>query len=104
LRIIPPGPAVPRIRSVNDALNLMGGTRIESGIIKLVVEDFADVESVSALVDGQPAAKLEWFQTDALTGSFEINLHLPAELARGSHQIELSHGSRRFPPIAIEVV
>ena len=104
LRIIPPGPAVPRIRSVNDALNLMGGTRIESGIIKLVVEDFADAESVNALVDGQPAAKLEWFQTDALTGSFEINLHLPAELARGSHQIELSHGSRRFAPIAIEVV
>ena len=104
LRIIPPGPAVPRIRSVNDALNLMAGTRIESRIIKLVVEDFADAESVSALVDGEPAAKLEWFQTDALTGSFEINLHLPADIAPGSHQIELNNGSRRFAPIAIEVV
>jgi SAM-dependent methyltransferase len=103
LRVIPRGPAVPRICSVSDGTNLLEETRIESGTVKLVMEDVADGEAVSALVDGRPVENLERFLTDPLTGRFEINFRLPADLASGSHRIELRHASRRFPPIAIEV-
>lgn len=104
LRVIPPGPMVPRICSVTDGTNLLAGARIESGVVKLVMEDLADAEVVSAAVDGRPVEDLEWFLTDALAGRFEINFRLPADLAHGTHQIELRQGARSFPPVAIEVV
>ncbi len=104
LRVIPPGPMVPRICSVSDGTNLLAGARIESGVVKLVMEDLADAEVVSASVDGQPVEDLAWFSTDALNGRFEINFRLPSDLAHGAHQIELRQGSRSFPPVAIEVV
>src|SRR5579864_1449019 len=104
LRLIPPGPAVPRICSVSDGTNLLAGTRIESGTVKLVLEDVANPVSLDAAIDGQPLRGIEWFSTDALTGRCEINLRLPEDLSRGAHQLQLRQGSRLFPPVAIEVV
>ncbi len=103
LRVIPRGPAVPRVCSVSDGTNLLAGSRIESGIVKLVMEDVVDAKAVRALVDGQPLGDLESFSTDALTGRFEFNFRLPAGLAPGVHQVEVCPGSRRLPPVAIEV-
>jgi ubiquinone/menaquinone biosynthesis C-methylase UbiE len=103
LRVIPRGPAVPRVCSVSDGTNLLAGSRIESGIVKLVMEDVVDAKAVTALVDGQPLGDLESLSTDALTGRFEFNFRLPAGLAPGTHQIEVCPGSRRLPPVAIEV-
>jgi hypothetical protein len=95
---------VPRICSVTDGANLLAGARIESGVVKLVMEDLADAEVVSAAVDGRPGEDLEWFPTDPPAGRFEITFRLPADLAHGTHQIELRQGARIFPPVAIEVV
>jgi len=89
---------------VNEGTNLLAEIRVESGTVKLVVADLAEAEPVSVTVDGQPAEDLECFATDALAGRFEINLRLPADLARGSHQLELRQGSRHFPPVTIAVV
>ncbi|PYT31207.1 MAG: hypothetical protein DMG58_12795, partial [Acidobacteria bacterium] len=76
----------------------------ESGVVKLVMEDLADAEVVSAAIDGRTGEDLEWFPTDAAAGRSEITFRLPADLARGAHQIELRQGARSFPPVAIEVV
>jgi len=103
LRIIPPGPAVPRVCSVTDGTNLLAGTRVESGSLKLILEDLSDAPAVRASLDGQPLDGLEWFETDAIAGRFEFNVRLPADVTPGSHEIELCQGPRRFPPITIEV-
>ncbi len=103
LRVIPRGPAVPRVCWVSDGTNLCGGSRIETGVLKIMMEDLADGEEVTALVDGRPLRDLELFSTDALTGRFEFNFRLPSDLPVGAHQLEVRQGSRRFPPIAIEV-
>jgi SAM-dependent methyltransferase len=103
LRVIPPGPVVPRVCSVTDGTNLLAGTRVESGSVKLILEELSDASAVSASLDGQPVEGLEWFETDALAGRFEFNLRLPAHVTPGSHQLDLCQGARRFPPIAIEV-
>jgi len=103
LRVIPPGPPVPRVCSVSDGTNLMAGTRIESRTVKLVLEDITNPDALGAAIDGLPVGSLDWFSTDAVTGRCEINLHLPEDLPQGGHQIELRLGARRFPPVAIEV-
>jgi len=104
LRIIPPGPAVPRVSSVSDGTNLLAGTRIESRTVKVTLEDLSDADAVTVAIDAVPVTDFEWLQTDARAGRVEFNIHLPADLERGSHQIELCRRSRRFPPLAIEVV
>ena len=104
LRVIPPGPVVPRICSVTDGTNLLAGSRVESGSLKLILEDLSDASAVSASLDGQPVEGLEWLETDALAGRFEFNLQMPAGVTKGAHQLDLCHGVRRFPPIAFEVV
>jgi hypothetical protein len=103
LRVIPRVPVVPRVCSVSDGTNLLAGSRIESGIVKLVMEDVVDAKAVSALVDGRPMDDLESLSTDALTGRFEFNFRLPAGVTPGTHRIEVCPGSRRLPPVAIEV-
>jgi len=103
LRVIPPGPVVPRVCSVTDGTNLLAGARVESGSLKVILEDLSDAAAVSASLDGQPVEGLEWFETDALAGRFEFNLQLPPGVSPGTHQLDLCQGARRFPPIAIEV-
>jgi SAM-dependent methyltransferase len=104
LRVIPPGPVVPRVLSVSDGTNLLAGNRIESGTVKVVLEDLSHPEAVTVTIDARPATDLEWFETDARAGCFELNIRLPAGLNRGSCQIELRQRSRRFPPLVIELV
>jgi hypothetical protein len=104
VRLIPAGPLVPRVCSVSDGMNLLPENRVASGAVKLVVADLADGEAVDATVDGRPAEDLECFAVDDLGGQFEINLRLPADLGPGSHQLEVRQGSRRFPPVTIDVV
>jgi len=103
VRVISRGPSVPRVCGVSDGTNLLAGTRIETGVLKLMMEDLADGAEVTAFVDGRALHDLELFSTDALTGRFEFNFRLPADLAKGPHQLEVRQGTRRFPPIAIEV-
>jgi hypothetical protein len=88
---------------VTDGTNLLAGTRVESGSLKVILEDLSDASAVSASLDGQPVEGLEWFETDALAGRFEFNFRLPAGVTSGSHQLDLCQGARQFPPIAIEV-
>ena len=83
LRVIPTGPAVPRVCSVTDGTNLIAGPRIETGLVKLVVEDLANAETVTATVDGRPVSEIEPFSTDALTGRFELNFRRPAAFCMG---------------------
>jgi len=104
LRIISPGPRVPRICSATDATNLLAGTRIESRMVKLILEDLTDTDALSAAIDGQPVENLERFSTDPLTGRFELNFRLPQDLPPGPHQVEVRLGPRPFPPVSIEVV
>jgi hypothetical protein len=88
---------------VTDGTNLLAGARVESGSLKLTLEDLSDAATLRASLDGQALEGLEWFQTDALAGRFEFNLRLPADVTPGSHQLELCQGARRFPSIDIEV-
>jgi hypothetical protein len=102
LRVVPPGPSVPRVIATSDAVDLLSGTLIQSGIVKVVLEEVDRIEDFAAFVDNCPAADLETFCVDPLPMRYEVNIHLPAGLESGSHRLELRLGARRFPQIAIE--
>ena len=104
MRVIPGGPAVPRLCSVTDGVNLLSGTRIVSRSIKVVMEEVGGLDRLQAAIDGVPVERRDIFCTDPLEQRYEINLFLPEAIQPGPHEVRLNLGRRTFAPVAIEVV
>ena len=103
MRIVPAGPMVPRVISISDAIDLLSGGRVVSGLVKVTLEEVAEPELFMAAVDGRPVLETDTFCTDPMSRRYEINFRLPQGLAAGSHTVELRIGLRRLPAATIEV-
>ncbi len=104
VRVIPPGPAVPRLTALTDAINLMSTTRIESGLIKASIEEVDAIERFTATVDGVPVHKIETFRADPLTERWEVNFQIPPVIEPGGRLLEIRLGTRILAKMGIEVV
>jgi ubiquinone/menaquinone biosynthesis C-methylase UbiE len=102
--VMPPGPTVPRLTALSDAVNLMSPQRIESGLIKATIEEVDRIESFAATVDGLPVGDIETFRTDPLTERWEVNFRIPKQAATGGHVLEIRLGKRLLARMGIEVV
>ncbi len=103
LRVIPPGPQVPRISAVTDGINLTSGARIETRTVKVAAEEVADAAKFAAEVDGYPVVDLESFCTDPQAARYEVNFKLPDGIGAGAHVLRLRLGRRAFAPVNITV-
>ena len=103
LRVIPPGPTVPRLTSISDAINLVAGARIETRMIKIKLDEIARPHEIEASVDGRPVEGLEYFCTDPRPQRFEVNFRLPEEIGPGAHTLEVRIGRRKLAPVGLEV-
>jgi SAM-dependent methyltransferase len=104
IRVIPAGPAVPRLVSVGDGVNLLSTQRIESGILKATIEEVESIGNFAATVDGLPVREVETFRTDPLASLYEVNFRLPNGLNPGGHVLEMRLGARTLARMGIEVV
>lgn len=104
LRVIPPGPSVPRIRSITDGVNLASESRIETRSVKMVLEEITRPHEIEVTVEGKPVSGLELFCTDPRPQRFEMNFLLPEDVGPGRRHIELKIGRRKMPPVPIEVM
>ena len=104
VRIIPAGPAVPRVQSVTDGINLLSGTRIASRVLKVTMMDVLDAGQFRAALDGMEVPGTESFCVDPIFQHYEFNVTLPESVKPGAHQVEITLGKRAFAPVAIEVV
>jgi ubiquinone/menaquinone biosynthesis C-methylase UbiE len=104
LRVIPPGPSVPRIRSVTDGVNLVAGTRIETRTVKMTMEEIARPFDIEASVNGRPVVNLEYFCVDPRPQVFEVNFRLPEDLPPGGYPLEVRIGRRKLAPVSLQVV
>jgi ubiquinone/menaquinone biosynthesis C-methylase UbiE len=100
IRVIPPGPAVPRLTALSDAVNLLSAQRIESGLIKATIEEAENMDSFHATVDSLPVHQVETFRTDPLTQRWEVNFRVP-NLPSGGHVLEVSLGKRMLARMGI---
>ena len=104
VRVIPPGPAVPRLTALSDGVNLLSVQKIESGMMKATIEEVDDISLFEATIDGIPAEGLETFRTDPLAERWEVNFRLPPNAAPGGHVLEIRLGRRMLARTGIEVV
>ena len=103
LRVIPPGPSVPCVRSVTDGVNLVAGHRIETGNVKMTLEEIVHPEEIGATVSGRPVENLEFFCVDPRPQKFEVNFRLPEGTEPGPHLLEVTIGRRKLAPVQIQV-
>jgi len=104
LRVVPPGPTVPRLVSLSDAVDLLAGTRIASRSIRATFEEIQDASQFRAAVDGCPVESIESRCVDPVPPVQEVVFRLPASIGPGPHRLELAVGPRSFGEVTIEVV
>jgi len=104
LRLIPPAPAVPRIISVTDGIDLLAGTEIRTRLVQVSLEEADQPERFEALIDGQPVGEREIFCADPRALLYQISFVLPEAIGPGVHHLEMRLGRRRFPPVRLEVL
>jgi SAM-dependent methyltransferase len=103
VRIMPPGPAVPRIGSLTDGVNLLSGNRVSSGVLKVTMFDVVRDADFRASLDGTEIPDTESFCVDPVARRWEFNVRLPEGTAKGAHQVGIALGRRTFAPVPIEV-
>jgi len=103
VRIMPAGPSVPRVTTIADGINLLSGTRIVTGSVKVTMHEVSDAAQFHATMEGQDVLEIESFCADPISQRYEFNFRLPAGIAAGRHEVLVSLGKRRFAPLAIEV-
>jgi ubiquinone/menaquinone biosynthesis C-methylase UbiE len=104
LRVIPPGPSVPRFCRLADAINLEAGARIETRYVKMHLEDIARPHDIEATVNGLPVLNLEYLCVDPRPQLFEVNFRLPDELGPGEYPLEVRLGHRLLAHVPLQVV
>jgi hypothetical protein len=96
VRVIPPGPIVPRI------VRITGGASRTAGIT-ISIEELARPDEFSASIEGMPVWGLDALCTDPAAQSYDVRFQVPDEIPAGVHEVRIMVGRRKMAPIAIEV-
>ena len=96
IRILPAPPMVPRLISATDAVDIVSGTRIVSGTVKVILEDAMDLVGFQATVNGVAAAEIETFLAMPSWPRWEVNLRVPKGVEKGAAKLELRLGKRHL--------
>ena len=102
-RVVPPGPVVPRIVSVTDAINLIAKNCCTSGVLKIQIEEVGAPESVEGKLGEHTLERLDITCIDRRAPRYEFDLHLPKTIAAGRYPLNIQVGRRRLPPIEVDV-
>jgi SAM-dependent methyltransferase len=103
VRIMPAGPAVPRVTTIADGINLLSGTRIVTGTVKVTMHEVGDAAQFHATIEGMDVREIESFCADPISQRYEFNFRLPERVGAGPHEVLVTLGKRKFAPLAIEV-
>jgi SAM-dependent methyltransferase len=109
MRVVEPGPMVPKLLSVSDGVNLLSRMWIESRSIKMQIEEVgldsaaAVRQALRARIGGHEIRELDVFCVDPLPQRFEVNLRIPSEVGAGRQELAVSLGRRRFAPLEIQL-
>ena len=103
IRITPAPPTVPRIVSVTDGIDLLSGTHIVTGSIKIVIEEASNPQELEASIGGVPLRDKDVFCADPRPPRHEINFRLPEGVGQGTHSLSIRLGRRQFAPVGLEI-
>jgi hypothetical protein len=103
LRLVPPGPEVPRIAAVTDGIYVGAGRTISTGTIRVSLDAARRPEDLRVTLDGHPARRIAMVCTLPDIPRFAINFRLPPGGSAGRKQLEFRLGSRSLGTFEIVV-
>jgi len=104
VEITPPPPRQPRIVAVTDGISIASRNRIETGALKLTIEDIADPQGVRVTVAGSEPHFVQWERKDPVTDTYEFAYHLSPKTPRGVHPLRITVSGQELPLEQVEVV
>jgi len=96
VRVVPPGPPLPRVVSITDGVNLVSAGEVTSGMVKVVTEEMSDASMFFATIAGHPVRRMECLLTDPLAPRCEFSFAIPAGVGAGTHNLDIRYGRRVF--------
>jgi len=96
LRVIPPGPPIPRL--------IAAPRRIEHRIVNLTLEEIVRPSDLEVWMGGQPVQDLERICIDPRPQRYQVKFRLPEQIGPGLHHVQLNIGRRQLPPVPIDVM
>jgi SAM-dependent methyltransferase len=103
LRVIPPGPEVPRIVSVSDSVRAGAGRTISSNMVRVSLEESQRPGDLRAAIGGRPIRRVNVVCSAPDIPRFEIDFRLPAGVSAGTKQLECWLGRRYLGATEIDV-
>ena len=104
LRLIPPGPEVPRVVSVTDGVCAGAGRTIASRMVRVSLEETHRPEDLRASIDGRPLQRLSSLCSVPDIPRFEIDFKFPAGISAGAKKLDCRLGHRYLGATEIEVI
>jgi hypothetical protein len=95
LRVIPPGPPIPRLISAPK--------RAENRMVKLTVEEIAHPYELDISLGGRPMEDIEKVCIDPRPQRYEVRFRLPEDVGPGLHHVTVKLGHRKLAAVPIEV-
>jgi ubiquinone/menaquinone biosynthesis C-methylase UbiE len=96
LRVIPPGPSIPRV--------VAAPQRVENRRVALTLEEIARPFDIEIWMADQRVEDIEKICTDPRPQRYQVNFRLPEDVGPGLHHIHLNIGRRQLPPVPVEVM
>lgn len=102
MRVAPPGPAVPRLIAVTDATDILSGTRIVTGSVKVTLEEVADPALVRMELDGACVENTVCHCADPRRPRHEFVFGLNPAQPAGWRRLEIFVKNRRLASVMLE--
>jgi SAM-dependent methyltransferase len=101
---VTPGPPwEPKLLSVTDGINVLSKYRVETGGLKVTIEDIERPGEVTFSVDDRPVEYLQYECTDPITFTYEFAFYPSPKVKNGTRTLAISIAGRALPPISLEV-
>ncbi|MBM3812121.1 MAG: methyltransferase domain-containing protein [Acidimicrobiia bacterium] len=104
VRLIPPPPAVPRVVSLTDGIDLLSGNRIVTGSVKISLEEVYEPGQLRLRIGKAEVEVFESFCTDPRVPSWEVNFEVPEGVEKGETDVRVELGGRFLGTYPVEVL
>ena len=96
-------PRRPRVLSISDGINIASKNRVETGGVKVTMEDIERPKEVEFRMAGRPAEFLQYERKDPITGTYEFAFHLSDKTPGGMQRLRIVVSGQELPAERIEV-
>ncbi len=104
LEVTPPPARNPRVLAITDGINIASRNRVETGGMKVTIEDIERPEEVAFRVAARPAEFLQYERKDPITDTYEFAFHLSHKTPPGVQTLNIAVSGRNLPAERVEVV